>query len=114
MGRVVIVVAPGAGFGPEAVASAWNADREASAAGTAVVEDAGGEVFFPGLVELVAVPLAVNVTSSVVYDLVKKLAGRLRRPGGGDEAQVERPEFLEVTGGGGDVIIVIRGGDGLR
>jgi hypothetical protein len=110
MGRIVIVVAPGAGFGPGAVAAAWNADVETSAAGTAKVEAAGCEVFFPGLVELVVVPLAVNVASSVAYDLIKKLAGRLRRDGGG-EPQVERPE---VTAGGGDVIIVIRGGDGPR
>ena len=50
MSRVVIVVAPGAGFGPGAVA--WNDDVEGAAAGTAVVEPAKGEVFFPGLVEV--------------------------------------------------------------
>jgi hypothetical protein len=111
MGRVVIVVAPGAELGPGAVAAAWNDDAEASAAGTAVVEAAGGEVFFPGLVELVVVPLAVNLASSAVYDLVKKLAARLR-PDGGQQPEVEQPEVSEVTAGGGDVIIVIR--DGLR
>ncbi len=44
-------------------------------------------------------------TSSAVYDLVKKLAVRLRPPGGG-EPEVARPE---VQAGGGDVLIVIRG-----
>jgi hypothetical protein len=84
MGRIVILVDTGAGFGPEALAGAWNADAEAEAAsaGAAVVEPAAGEVFFPGLVELVVVPLAVNVASSAVYDLVKKLAVRLRPPAG--------------------------------
>lgn len=111
MRRVVIVVAPGAGFRPGAVAAAWNADAGALAAGTAVVEAAAqGEDFFPGLVELVVVPLAVNVASSVVYDLVKGVAGRLRREGGGEPA-VERPE---VAAGGGDVIIVIRGSGGQQ
>lgn len=109
MGRVVIVVAPGAGFGPGTLAAAWNADGEASAAGAAGLEAAGGDVFFPGLVELVVVPLAVNVASSAAYDLVKRLAARLR-PAEGQEPQVERPE---VPVSSGDVIIVIRGGGGL-
>jgi hypothetical protein len=108
MGRIVIVVAPDAGCEPETVAAAWNADAEASAAGTAGTEAAGGDVFFPGLAELVVIPLTVNVASSAAYDLVKKLATRLRPPGK-DEPRVERPE---VTAGSGDVIIVIRGGDG--
>jgi hypothetical protein len=106
MRRIVIAVAPGAGFGPGALAAAWNADGEASAAGMAGLEAAGGEVFFPGLVELVVVPLAVNVASSAAYDLVKGLAARLR-PAGRDEPRVEHPE---VPAGSGDVIIVIRGG----
>jgi hypothetical protein len=109
MRRVVIVVAPDAGFAPGAVSSAWNADDESSAAGAAGLEVAGGEVFFPGLVELVVVPLAVNLASSAVYDLVKKLVARLR-PTGGKEPRVER---LEVSADGRDVIIVIRGGGEL-
>jgi len=108
MGRIVIAVAPGAGFEPGAMAAAWNADPEASAAGTAGLEAAGGGgVFFPGVVDLVVIPLAVNLASSGAYDLAKKLAARLR-PAAGDKPRVERPE---VTAGGGDVIIVIRAGD---
>lgn len=108
MSRVVIVVAQGTGFGPGAVAAAWNGDAEGAATGTAAVEAAKGEVFFPGLVELVVVPMAVNMASNVVYDLVKKLAARLRVPEG-DQPKVEQPE---ITGGSGDIIIVIRGGRG--
>ena len=70
------------------------------------VETASGEIFFPGLVELVVIPMAVNFASSAVYDLVKKAAGRPRAEGK-QESEVARPE---VTPGGGDVIIVIRGG----
>jgi hypothetical protein len=106
MGRLLIVVAPDAGIAPEAMAAAWNGDGAASAAGTARVEASGGDVFFPGLVELVVIPLVVNLASSAVYDLVKKLAARLR-PAGGGEPRVER---AEVPAGGGEVIIVIRGG----
>lgn len=108
MGRVVIVVAPGTGFAPGAMAAAWNGDGEASAVGTAGLEAARGDVFFPGLVELVVVPLAVNLASSAAYDLVKKLAARLR-PAGAQESRVERGE----AGAGEDVIIVIRGGGGV-
>jgi hypothetical protein len=110
MSRILVMVAPGAGFAPEALAAAWNADGDAAAAGTARVEAAGGEVFPPGLVELVAIPLVVNVASSALYDLVKKLAARLR-PDDGQEPRVEQPE---IAAGGSDVIIVVRGGDGLR
>lgn len=108
MNRVVIMVAPGTGFGPGAVAAAWNGDAEGLAAGTAVVEAATGEVFFPGLVELVVVPMAVNMASTVIYELVKKLAARLRAPEG-EQPKVEQPE---ISLGSEDIIIVIRGGRG--
>lgn len=107
MGRVVIVVAPGTGIEPAAVVSAWNADAEASATGTAAAETAKGQDYFPGLVELVVIPLVVNVASSAVYDLVKRLAVRLR-PAGKEEPQVEQAEAPGVTAGTSDVIIVIR------
>jgi len=109
MGRLLIVVAPDARIAPGAVAAAWNGDGAASTAGNARLEAAGGDVFFPGLVELVVVPLAVNLASSALYDLVKKVAARLR-PAGGNEPRVER---AEVPAGSGDVIIVIRRGGGL-
>jgi len=109
MGRIVIVVAPDEGLTPEAVAAAWNADAESSAVGMAEKKVAGEDVFFPSLVELVVIPLAVNLASSAAYDLVKKLAARLRSAAR-DEPRVERPE---VSAGSGDVIIVIRRGDGL-
>ena len=51
------------------------------------------------------IPLVVNLASSAAYDLVKKLAARLR-PADGEEPQVERGE---IAAGGTDVIIVIRG-----
>jgi hypothetical protein len=109
MSRVLIAVAPGAGFAPEALAAAWNADADASATGAAGVEPAVGGVYFPGLVELVVIPLVVHVASSAAYDLVKKLAARLRSADG-EEPRVEQPE---AVAGGSDVIIVVRGRGGL-
>jgi tetratricopeptide (TPR) repeat protein len=53
MGQLLVALDPGAGIAPGALAEAWNADGEASAAGTArVVEAASRRDFFPGLVEL--------------------------------------------------------------
>jgi hypothetical protein len=109
MSRLLIVVAPDAGIAPEAVAAAWNADGEASAAGMARLEAAVGDDFFPGPVELVVIPLAVDPASSAGYGRVKKLAARLR-PAGGDELRVKRAEAPTDRG---EVIVVIRGGGGL-
>ena len=78
MTRLLVAVEPGAGIAPGALAEAWNADGEASAAGTARAEAAGGRDFFSGL-ELVVIPLAVNLASSASYDLLKGLISRLRR-----------------------------------
>jgi hypothetical protein len=77
--RLLVAVDPGAGMVPGELADAWNGDGEASAAGTARVEAAGRRDFFPGLVELVVIPLVVNLASSAGYDLLKGLIARLRR-----------------------------------
>jgi predicted RNA-binding Zn ribbon-like protein len=105
MTRLLVAMEPGAGIAPEALADAWNADNEASAAGTARVEAAGGRDFFSGL-ELVVIPLAVNLASSASYDLLKGLVARLRH------GQEDAPplEVAEAPAGGGDVVIVVRAG----
>jgi hypothetical protein len=56
------------------------------------------------VLELVAVPLAVNVASSAVYDLVRRLVTGLRR------GREDRPavEVIEVTASGGDRVPVVR------
>ena len=109
MARLLVAVDPGAGIAPEALADAWNADDEASAAGTAQVEAASGRDFFSGL-ELVVIPLAVNLASSASYDLLKGLVTRLRR------GQPDAPpvELAEAPAGGGDVVIVVRAGSASR
>ena len=103
MARLLVAVEPGAGIAPGALAEAWNADREASAAGTARVETAGGRDFFSGL-ELVVIPLAINLASSASYDLLKGLITRLRR------GQENAPplEIADAPTGGSDVVVVVR------
>ena len=77
MNRLLVVVDPGTGIAPGPLADAWNADGAASA-GAARVEAAGSDDFLPGLVELVVIPLTVNLASSAGYDLLKGLITRLR------------------------------------
>lgn len=110
MARLLVAVDPGAGIVPGELADAWNADSEASAAGTARVEAAAGRDFFPGLVELVIIPLVVNLASSAGYDLLKGLVARLRR--GHEDAPPL--EVADVPAGSGDVVIVVRVGGAPR
>src|SRR5690349_9945229 len=106
MNRLLVAVDPGAEIAPRVLAEAWNADGEASALGAARVEAAGPGDFFTGLVELVVIPLAVNLASSVSYDLLKGLITRLRH-GRQDAPSVE---LAEAPAGDGDVVIVVRVG----
>jgi hypothetical protein len=105
MGRLLVALDPGAGVDPAVLAAAWNGDEAAAAAGVARVDAAGPREFIPGVVELVVVPLAVNLASSAVYDLVKRLVRGLRHD---DQDQAE-PELAE-THADGDLIVVIRAG----
>ena len=106
MARLVVAVDPDAGIAPGALAEAWNGDSETSATGPARVDTVGGYDFFPGLVELIVIPLAVNLASSAAYDLLKGLVTRLRR------GQDDGPplEIVKTPTGGGDVVIVVRAG----
>ena len=106
MARLLIALDPAAGVKPDELAAAWNADTEATVAGTARAEETGGEEFFTGVVELVVIPLLVNVASSAVYDLVKRLVTRLRS----DRGKEPGLEITEVTTRDGDRVVVVRSG----
>ena len=106
MVRALIALDSGVGVEPAELVAAWNADEQAQAAGTARAEEPGGEEFFTGVVELVVVPLLVNVASTVISDLVKKLVTRLR-PGHDDGPGLE---IAEVTTRDGDRVVVVRSG----
>jgi hypothetical protein len=108
MARLLIALDPGVGVGPTELAAAWNVDAEAQVAGSARAEETSGSAFFPGVVELVVVPLLVNVGSSVVYDLLKQLMAKVRPRHHSEEQGLE---FAEVTTGDGNRLIVVRMGN---
>jgi hypothetical protein len=106
MPRVVIAVDPSSGLTAEELAEAWQEDDEAAAFGRPIVEGAPTTTYLPGVLELLVIPLAVNLASNVVYELVDRLVTRARvEPG----SRLE----VEVTVDGGhesDITVVVRSG----
>ena len=103
MGRLVVMVDPGVGVSAGELAGAWGEDPEAGAVGAASVDAAVPGDFF-GVVELVVVPLAVNLASSAVTGLVGRLMARLR-PAGPEAPELEVTETMRP---GGDRVVVVR------
>lgn len=103
MGRLLVAVDPAVGVEPADLVVAWNDDREAAGLGAASVESPNGEVLLPGLLELVAIPIAVNLASAVLYDVVRRLVRR-RRP----EVTGPELELVEITTAQGDRVVVVR------
>lgn len=102
--RVLVAVDPAIDVAPVELVARWEADDEARELGAAELEPVSGRVFVPGLVELVAIPLVVNVASSALCALVKRLvAGR----SGEDEST--GLDVVEVQLRDGDRVIVVRG-----
>jgi hypothetical protein len=67
------------------------------------VEKAANGTMLPGLLELIVVPLAVNLASSILYDVVRGLIARSRPAV--DVAEIE----LEMTDTpSGDRVMVVR------
>ncbi|MCG5445690.1 hypothetical protein NIE79_004211 [Micromonospora sp. NIE79] len=102
MARLVVAVDPAVGVVPVALAKAWESDEEAAALGAASVQPAAPGTFLPGLAELVLVPLAVNLASSLLYDLVRRLIVQ-QRPA----VDVTELELTE-TRSGDDRVVVVR------
>jgi hypothetical protein len=100
MSRLLLALDAGAGVDAAGLAAAWNANAGTATVGAARVDSAGQAGLFPGLVELVVVPLSVNLASSAAYDLLKGLLKKLRK----DEDQ----DLTQATTGDGDLVIVIR------
>jgi hypothetical protein len=114
LGQALIVVDRGVGFGPAELASWWAADGEATDLGKPSVQEGANSAFGPEIFEWVAVPLAVNLASNVLYDLVKRLITRARA-GASAPADVvsSSPAELELelvhsTTGEGDPVVVVR------
>ena len=106
MSRLLVALGLGIKVEPAGLAAAWNADTDASAIGSARVKADGGGEFLPGALELVVVPLAVNVASSALYDLVRRLVKGLRR----EQDSSQTMELIEVTTSSGDRVVVVRTG----
>lgn len=109
MGRLVVVLDRGVGISPAEFSAAWAGDAEARTVGVASVDAAAPGDFF-GVVELVVVPLLVNLASSAVTALVGRLVGKARS---GKTGQPEL-EIAELTRADGDRVVVVRLGGALR
>ncbi len=105
VGRLLVALDPGVGVSPVDLAVRWDADAEARSLGAARVEAPRGEVLVPGLVELVVIPLAVNLASNVLYDLVRRLVRRSQPSADGERMELE---VTEITTGQGDRVVVVR------
>lgn len=96
---VLVALDPTVGVEAPLFAAAWSEDREArGVSGDAIVVPAPGAVFLPGVVELVAIPLAVNLVSSALYDMVKRLLASSRRPAATGIGDLEVAETLTAEG----------------
>ena len=103
MGRLEVVLDPGVGVSAADLAAVWDRDDVAREVGLAAVGTARPGDFF-GVVELVVVPLAVNLASSAITALLGRLVAGLRA------GEPEHPglEFAEMTRADGDRVVVVR------
>lgn len=108
---MLVALDPSAGVEVASFAAAWSGDGEAQrVGGAAVVTPLPGAVLLPGLVELVVIPLAVNLGSSALYDMVKRLLSASRGP---RERGVGDLEIIETSSADGERLLVVRSrGDG--
>ncbi|GAA1575666.1 hypothetical protein GCM10009827_116880 [Dactylosporangium maewongense] len=103
MGRLLVAVDPAVGVAPGELAAQWGVGEETAALGVAQVEKAVNGTMVPGLLELVVVPLAVNLASSLLYDVVRRLI--VRSQPAVDVAEIQ----LEMTDTpSGDRVMVVR------
>jgi hypothetical protein len=101
--RVAIALDPDLGVAPAAFVAAWAQDAQARAVGVAEVGITGnGTAFVPGLLELVIIPLVVNLGSNGLYDLVKRLVTSQ------STTAVSEIETTEIVIAQGDRVIVVR------
>ena len=103
MERLVIALDPGVEVRPAELAAAWDSDDQARTVGAVTVETAPPGDFF-GVIELVVIPLAVNLASEAAFGLVSRLINKVRR------ARLDQPdiEISELAKANGDRVIVVR------
>lgn len=103
MRQALIVVDRGVGFGPDELATWWDSDAEAAELGPAKLQTGANPAFGPEIIEWVAIPLAVNLASNALYDLVKRLVRRPR-----PTAPETEVEIVHLTTADGDPVVVVR------
>jgi hypothetical protein len=103
MNRTLVAVDATVGVSAQAFAEAWAQEPDAAAAGPVKVEELPEGSFLPGVTELVWVPLAVNLAAAVVYDIVRRVAGRAAH-----RREVSEIEIVEFTTASGDRVVVTR------
>jgi hypothetical protein len=103
---LALAVGEGVGVAPADLAGAWERDEEARSVGSPMIEPVPPGTFLPGLAELVVIPLVVNLASSVVYDLVKRLVMSLRPPEAPGAVEVV---VRDVPDGGRLVVVRVEG-----
>lgn len=107
MARVLLLVDPAVGVSPTEVVKAWSADPPVvdGAPGTGpAVEALRGRVFMPGVLELVVLPVAVNLASAALLELALSLVRRARPPAE-DDGDLE---VVESTDEEGNRLLVVR------
>jgi hypothetical protein len=82
----------------------WAADSETAGLGVARVSPAPGQVFLPGLVEFVLIPLGVNLAASVLVALVSRIVRAARRP----VSETTDVEVSETVSPDGRRVLVVR------
>lgn len=101
MARVLVLVDPGVGVSPSDLVKVWSPAPPA-AEGPVRVEAVRGRVMLPGVLEVLALPVAVNLASSALFELVRSWVVRAR---GSDEVAFE---VVESTDDQGNRVVVVR------
>jgi hypothetical protein len=106
MDRLVVALDRGVGVSPAEFAAAWARDDEARTVGQADLGSSPHGEYVADVLMLVVIPLLVNISSSALYDLVRRIIARSHA------AERESPslELVEVTLANGDRILVVRSG----
>lgn len=110
--QVLVALDPSSGIEASSFAAAWSRyAEEQRTGGRASVMPAREAAFLYGVVELVAIPLAVNLGSSALYDMVKRMLRASRAPAG---AEVDDLEISEALSARGETILVVRAREDRR
>ena len=108
MSSVVVVLDVG-GVSAERFVAAWGPDDGAVGSVAVVSDGVRRELGFWDQAEgVVVLSLGVNVVSSAVYDVIRRVVGRVRSGGAESSAGVEEIEIAGSRGADGSELVVVR------